>query len=370
MIDEALKQARFEKLLRAMDRDRLDAVAIVPGANFYFLTGVHFHLMERPTVLFVSRDGSRRAVIPTLEMSRWKSIAPDVETVFWQDSDGYADAFGKIATRISAARVGVEGQRMRVFEFEAVGRALPSSKIVDAHAAISHIRLHKDASEIETMRKAIAISEAALSDTLSRVRKGMSEAEVKRMLLADMSAHGADGPAFEPIVLVGAAAADPHGESVATRKLHPGGALLIDFGAAHGGYAADITRTFFVEQVSNQRRDVYEAVRAANEVGRSHAAPGTTMHDLDSRVAARMREAGFGDLIVHKTGHGLGLDIHEAPQVMVGNMQQLEPGMVVTIEPGLYRPGDVGVRIEDDFLVTNEGGASLTTFERALTLVG
>src|SRR5262249_54644771 len=152
-------------------------------------------------------------------------------------------------------------------------------------AAISHMRLHKDASEIETMRKAISISEAALGETASRVRSGMSEAEVKRMLLAAMSAHGADGPAFEPIVLAGAAAADPHGQSVAARKLAPGDALLVDFGAAYGGYAADITRTFFVERVSTLRRDIYEAVRAANEIGCSSATPGMTMHELDRRVA-------------------------------------------------------------------------------------
>jgi Xaa-Pro dipeptidase len=370
VIDEALKQARLEKLLAAMDRDRLDAVAVVPGANFYFLTGANFHLMERPTVLFILRDGSKRAVIPALEMSRWRSLAPDVDTVFWQDIGGYSDAFAKIAPRISSARVGVEGQRMRVFEYDAIARTMTSGGLVDAHAAISSMRLHKDALEIEALRKAITISEAALGDTLSLIRSGMSEVEVKRMLIGALLARGADGPAFDPIVLSGAAAADPHGESLTERKLRAGDPLLIDYGAACEGYAADITRTFFVERVSEKHRAIYEAVRSANEIGRSGARPGMTMDELDSLVSSRLRESGFGALIVHKTGHGLGLDIHEAPQVMSGNTQRLETGMVFTIEPGLYRPSDIGVRIEDDFLVTSDGGASLTTFERALTLIG
>jgi Xaa-Pro dipeptidase len=259
---------------------------------------------------------------------------------------------------------------MRVFEYDAIARTMTSGGLVDAHAAISSMRLHKDALEIEALRKAITISEAALGDTLSLIRSGMSEVEVKRMLIGALLARGADGPAFDPIVLSGAAAADPHGESLTERKLRAGDPLLIDYGAACEGYAADITRTFFVERVSEKHRAIYEAVRSANEIGRSGARPGMTMDELDSLVSSRLRESGFGALIAHKTGHGLGLDIHEAPQVMSGNMQRLETGMVFTIEPGLYRPTDIGVRIEDDFLVASDGGASLTTFERALTLIG
>ena len=365
-----LGKARLDRLLSAMHREGLDAAAIVPGANFYFLTGVHFHLMERPTVLFVLADGSKHAVIPSLEGARWKASAPDVESVFWQDSDGFADAFRTAARRFAPRRIGVEGQRMRVFEGEAIREAFNTSTIVDAHAAISRMRLNKDAAEIAAMRKAIAISEAALQDTLARVRVGQSEAEIRQGLIADMLAHGADGPAFEPIVLAGGAAADPHGTAQADRRLAAGDALLFDWGAAWGGYAADITRTFFVEQVSQRHRDVYEAVREANATGRAVAAPGVSLHDVDAAVAGRLRDAGFADLIVHKTGHGLGLDIHEAPQVMAGNMDKLEPGMVITIEPGLYRDGDVGVRIEDDVVITAGSSESLTSFDRSLTLVG
>lgn len=363
-------KARFERLLSAMHREGLDAAAIVPGANFYFLTGVQFHLMERPTVLFVLADGSKHAVIPSLESARWKAAAPDVDSVFWQDSDGFADAFKTLSGQIAPRRIGVEGQRMRVFEGEAIRAAFGAGTVVDAHAAISRMRLHKDKAEIDAMRKAVAISEAALRDTLARVRVGQSEAEIRQGLIADMLAHGADGPAFEPIVLAGGAAADPHGTAQPDRRLKAGDALLFDWGAAWGGYAADITRTFFVGEVSQRHRDIYEAVRAANAVGRAVAAPGVSLHDLDAAVGGSMRDAGFADLIVHKTGHGLGLDIHEAPQVMAGNMDELEPGMVITIEPGLYRDGDVGVRIEDDVVITADGAESLTTFDRSLTLVG
>ncbi len=361
---------RLARLRAAMDREDLDAVALVPGANFYFLTGASFHLMERPTLVVVPREGPLQAVMPVLERSRWQAVAPRADTSYWQDSDGFDRAFAALAGRIAPARIGVEGQRMRVFEAEALRRAFPDAAIVDAHSAISGMRLHKDAGEIEAIQRAIGISESALAATLAEAVVGMSETAFRGRLVAEMLGAGADGLAFEPIVLAGGASADPHGTPSAERRLERGKPLLVDFGAAMDGYMADITRTFFVGSAGSEYRDIYEAVRAANELGRSIAAPPMTLDALDRRVGDSLRASGFGDLVLTKTGHGLGLDVHEAPQVMVGNMQAMEAGMVFTIEPGLYREGDIGVRIEDDVLVTQDGVVSLTGFERALTLIG
>jgi Xaa-Pro dipeptidase len=361
---------RLARLRAAMGGEDLDAVALVPGANFYYLTGASFHLMERPTLLVVPREGPLRAVMPVLERSRWQAVAPEAETSYWQDSDGFDGAFAALADGIAPARIGVEGQRMRVFEAEALRHAFPEASIVDAHVAISRMRLLKESGEIDALRRAIAISESALAATLAAALPGMSETDFRQRLVAEMLAAGADGLAFDPIVLAGGASADPHGTPSPDRRLEPGQPLLVDFGAASGGYMADITRTFFVGSVTPEHRDIYEAVRAANELGRAIAAPPMTLDTLDRRVTDSLRASGFADLVLTKTGHGLGLEVHEAPQVMVGNMQAMQPGMVFTVEPGLYRDGDIGVRIEDDVLVTEDGAVSLTGFDRALTLIG
>ena len=353
-----------------MDETDLDVAAIVPGANFYFLTGAQFHLMERPTLLFVTREGPQHAIVPVLERTRWESLAPAVDTIYWQDSDGYEAAFQALARRLAPGRIGVEGQRMRVFEAEAIRTAMPAAAIVDAHAAISRMRLHKDAAEIAALRRAIAISEAALSATLARAAAGMTETEFRQKLVAEMLDAGADGLSFDPIVLAGAASADPHGTPAPTAASPPASRSS----STSGPPGADTPPTSPARSSSGpparEHRAIYEAVRAANALGRSLAAPGMTLDALDRRVTDSLRASGFADLVVHKTGHGLGLDIHEAPQVMIGNMQAIEPGMVFTIEPGLYRPGDIGVRIEDDVLATADGAESLTGFDRALTLVG
>ncbi len=336
------RSARLGRLRAALEAQDLDAAAMVPGPNFYFLTGAHFHLMERPTVLFVPREGPLHAVIPLLERTKWESVAPDAVTVYWQDADGYDDAFRALAASFAPARIGLEGQRMRVFEADAIRRAWPDAAFRDAHAAISRMRLHKDADEIAALRRAIEISEAALAAALSGAAAGMTETEFRHRLVVEMLDRGADGLAFEPIVLTGGASADPHGSPSHDRRLARGQPLLLDFGAAWGVYNADITRTFFVETADAEVREVYAAVLAANELGRAIAAPPMTLDELDRRVTASLHDAGFGALVLTKTGHGLGLDVHEAPQVMVGNLQPMEPGMVFTIEPSLCAPAGSG----------------------------
>ncbi|MCP4316558.1 MAG: aminopeptidase P family protein [Hyphomicrobiales bacterium] len=370
MVDQSVLDARVASLVKALGDNNMPCAALIPGPSFYYLTGVNFHLMERPTVLFIGADGQMHGVIPELERGRWQADMPNVDTEYWQDSSGYEDAFAKIAARLDAEHIGVEGQRMRVFESDALRRHFGQGSLSDAQQIISGVRLCKDTSEVECQQKAIAISEAALGSTIDKVKAGMSEREIQRMLQIAMLENGAEGFAFEAIVLASGMSADPHGEPSNERQLQNGDPLLIDFGARYAGYSADLTRTFFCGHVSDEHREIYEIVKSANARGREASAPGVTAHDVDTATTQVLRDSPFADLIVHKTGHGLGLDVHEAPQIMEGNRQELLPGMVFTVEPGLYRSGDIGVRIEDDVLVTDNSSFSLSGFDRELTIIG
>ena len=366
MTRHAGRRDRAAQLIRSAG---LDAAAFVPGPSFQYLTGLDFPLMERPTLLFVLETGGILAIMPELERLKWSSAFPDAETFYWQDSDGFEDAF-KAATRaMGAAAVGVEGGRMRMFEYDALRRHMGNGEVRNADAALQALRIAKDEDEIASLSRAIQISELALGETLDEVRAGDTEQAIAALLKTRMLAHGSAAFGFDPIVLAGANAANPHGTPGDT-PLEPGDALLIDFGAKIDGFSADITRTFFCEHVNDRHAEIYETVRAANALGRRVAGPGVTAHDLDTAVTDVLRSSPFADMIVHKTGHGLGLDVHEAPQVMVGNYQTLEPGYVITVEPGLYGSGDVGVRIEDDVTITEDGSRSLTSFPRELRLIG
>ncbi len=365
----AIHAERRARLAAIAKTQGLGAIAFVPGANFSYLSGLHFHLMERPTLLFVTAEDQVVAIIPELEREKWSQTFPNARTFYWQDSDGYQSAFAAASEAFQGQMIGVEGMRMRVFEGDALRRHFQQGAVVDAEAHLTQLRLSKSTAEIASLQRAIDISELALAETLDTVRTGMTERQIMNLLKSRMLAGGAEGFSFEPLVLIGGNAANPHG-SPGEIPLMPGDALLIDYGASVEGYNADITRTFFCEYATDEDAAIYGTVLAANTKGRDIAGPDLTAHDLDVAVTAVLAASPFADLIVHKTGHGLGLDVHEAPQIMKGNHAALIPGTGFTIEPGLYRPGQIGVRIEDNVVTDTTGSRSLTCFPRDLTIVG
>lgn len=365
MTNHAARRARVAQIARDAG---LNTLAFVPGANFRYLSGLDFHLMERPTVLFVTSDERVLAIMPELERSKWSATFVDATTFYWQDSEGFDGAFAA-AGQVLDGPIGVEGMRMRMFEFEALATQFPQGSVRNAEADLSQLRLCKDPEEVAALRQAIKISEQALEDVISVARTGMTETDIAAALKTAMLARGAEGFAFEPLVLSGPNAADCHG-SPGSRPVTAGEPLLIDFGASYGGMNADITRTFFCEHVPDRSQEIYQTVLDANARGRQIAGPGVSCSDLDAQTTEVLARSPFADLIVHKTGHGLGMDVHEAPQVMVGNTAVLQPGTVITIEPGLYEPGHLGVRIEDDVLITENGIETLTSFPREVMTFG
>ncbi|MEM5471052.1 Xaa-Pro peptidase family protein [Hoeflea sp. AS60] len=357
-----------QRLANIARENALAAIAFVPGPNFRYVSGLSFHLMERPTLLFVTSDNRVVGVMPELERQKWTETFPTAETFYWLDHEGYAGAFAAASRAMPDGRIGVEGMLMRAFELRALEAAFGADRIADAEKELRSLRLVKSEMEIAALRKAVAISQIALHETLDQLKSGMTERQIVALLKSRMLANGAAGFAFEPVVLIGENAANPHGEP-GDRALYAGAPLLIDFGAMWGGLNADITRTFFFEHVSDHHADIYNTVLDANTRGRSVAGPSLTAHDLDTEVTGVLKASAHARLIVHKTGHGLGLLVHEAPQVMIGNPEPLVEGIVLTIEPGLYGPGDIGVRIEDDVLITAAGNTSLTDFPRELTVL-
>jgi len=362
-------QNRVEKIMRVIENNNLDAVALIAGPNLTYLTGADFHLMERPTVLIFSKNYKPVAILPNLEVDSFKVLNFDAEIISWKDSEGFNDAFIKAGETIgNLKKIGVEGQRMRVFELDIMKKAFPNTEIMNTHNAIVEIRLCKDDSEIHNLRKAIKISEDALEITLKNVKEDMTELQIAQDLIVNQYNLGAQSLAFNPIVLIGENSALPHGHP-GNRKLIKGDALLIDFGCVYNGYTSDFTRTYFYKEVSDSHKNIYEVVQKANEIGRNITKIGTSLHDVDDTVTGHLEQSAYSNCIGHRTGHGLGMDVHEDPYVTRGNNQKLAKGMVITIEPGLYDVGNVGIRIEDNVLVTDNGHESLTVLPRDLTII-
>jgi len=361
---------RYEKLRAVSQALSLDAIALVPGANFQRLFNLSIHQNERPLVVLVPAKGKPAAVVPNLELGSFSVVEFEGEVFDWRDQNGYQSAFDSLFKHLNVNRIGVEGQVMRVFVHHAMKEANSKLDIVDAQKEIAALRLCKNDLEVKALRRAIAVSETALQNTVDQVQVGMSEKQIESVLVQNLFAAGADDMSFEPIVAAADNSAKPHASARSDYQIKAGDPLLIDFGARVDGLCADITRTFFIQHCSDTQRSVYETVLAANLAGCEAVAPKVSAHSIDDITSSVLENSVHSDRVRHKTGHGLGRDIHEDPYIMRGNHEVLEPGMVFTIEPGLYQLGDFGVRIEDDVLVTETGCDILTQFGKSLTIIG
>lgn len=356
--------ARLDAVLK---RSQADMVAIVPGENMVYFTGLRFYLSERPIVGLYSRQGLS-FIIPELEVAKLEA-RPDLEVrrFVWTDKGGYDPAFRDAALTLglSAAKLAADGQTMRLFEWLALEKAGASTASgVDVSQLFLNMRARKSPQEIAKMRMAIDISEAALRTTMQWAIPGMTERQIADKLSTEMFKRGAHGLAFA-LVLSGEKTGLPHG-SPSDRIWSADEFLLIDFGAFYQDYPADITRTFCVGEPTEQMRAMYAAVYAANRAAREFARPGVTCDAVDRAARQVIEAAGFGDYFIHRLGHGLGLNVHELPNIVADNDQVLETGMVFTIEPGIYIPQVGGVRIEDNVLVVEDGIDVLTSFPREL----
>ncbi len=364
---------RLDRLINQAIAHGLDALALVPGPNLFYLTGLSFHLSERPVIALLPVDAPPAIVLPALEAVKVGQATVGLDVFPYTDEEGHTVAFQSACVSLALADpsagsgqrciIGVELLRMRLLEVQMLERYAPGCQLVPAGEVLGELRMRKDDYELEQMRRAVAVTEAALRSTMRQVGAGMTEREVAALLTVEMLQAGGEGMAFSPIVVAGPNSASPHA-TLTDRPIQPGETVIVDCGATVGGYAADITRTFAIGRLEPELAQVYEIVRAANGAGLAAAGPGVPAEEVDRAARAVIEGAGYGEYFIHRTGHGLGLEVHEPPFIVSGNRRPLEPGMTFTVEPGIYLPERGGVRIEDDVLVTPSGAESMTTFPR------
>ena len=370
--------ARLQRLKTALAAAHFDCAAAIAGPNLYYLTGLSFHLSERPTVGFFPVSGDPVLVAGNLEESKITSGAPyPVRHFVYTDADGPGAAFREaaLALKLSKGRLGVEGRRMRVMELHLLEESFTNPTVEPAEEIFAALRMTKDGMEIGYMRQAVQIAERALAATLPKIRAGMTEREVAAELVVQTLRAGSDADLpFAPIVASGPNAALPHA-FVTDRVIQPGDLLTLDWGAATRGYFADLTRTFVVGgagggEIDPELKKIYELVQGANAAGKAAARPGVTCASVDAAARKVIADGGYGEFFVHRLGHGLGLEGHEDPSMHGRNEMPLEAGMTFTVEPGIYLPGKGGVRIEDDVVVTADGCESLSAYPRELQIIG
>lgn len=367
-----MNDARLERLKEEIVAHGLDGVALMPGPNLLYVSGMHLHLSERPILLFIPADDDPAIIIPTLEAMKAEAAGIPADRIFaWNDAEGYAGAFQQACAYLELTdfMLGVESLHMRVLEYQMLQRYAPGLQIAYAEPALSALRSVKDAAELAAMEKAIAVAEKALGRIVPRIKVGLSERQLAAMLTQELLASGADSIAFGPIVAAGPNSALPHATPT-NRALQRGDLLVVDWGVYVDDYPSDLTRTFAVGEIEPELRRIYDTVRLANEEARKAARPGVTGQSVDRAAREVIEDAGYGEYFIHRTGHGLGLEVHEAPDASPVNTRPLAAGNVFTVEPGIYLPGRGGVRIEDNVVVTADGCRTMTSFSRDLITVG
>ncbi len=364
-------EQRIARLRELMKVRGIDAVVLVPGANLFYLTGLQMHLSERITQAIIPQADTAFLFLPALEEPRANArLRVPLQSVTWSDAEGTTAAWAKLGRELSLAgkTVAVEALNMRVLELNELQAFAPDMRLVDASALLAELRIVKDEDEIQAMRRAARVIETSLDDVFRQVRPGVTEKQLATEWQLSMSRCGADTIPEEPIVASGPNSAAPHITS-SDRQLQPGDLVIFDGWCQVEGYFTDITRTIGIGAVSPELKEIYETVQRANEAARGRVAPGVEAQDVDRAARQVIAKAGYAKQFVHRTGHGLGLEVHEQPNIVEGNRLALRPGMTFTIEPGVYVAGQGGVRIEDDILVTQDGGETLTSYSRELIVL-
>ncbi len=360
---------RQEQLYASLVEEKIDALILNPGSSLLYFTGVHFHLSERPILVIFSINRPPTFIIPELEARKVDRL-PYSSKVFYysEDPDTWQSIFSEafINAGLSSKTIAIEPGRMRLLEFKIIETALGSGKFISGERLISGIRMIKSESEISAIKIAVEIAQNAIANVMPIIKPGITEKQIANQLALKIIENGSDITLpFSPIVSGGSNSANPH--AVPTdRKLRQGDLLVIDWGASYHGYFSDMTRTFAVGRVDPELSRIAEIVHQANLTGQSVITPDIEAGRIDIATRQHIQEAGYGEYFTHRTGHGIGLDSHEAPYIREGNHLKITAGMVFTIEPGIYIPDVGGVRIEDDVIVTEQGIESLTSLPRNL----
>ncbi len=362
---------RLTKLSASLRTGNLDALVLNAGPSLVYLTGLHFHLSERPVVAIFTADREPVIILPELEMLKVKGMP--VRAFPYPENPAEWDGTFRHAIEslgLDGKRIGVEPRQMRLLEFRYIKAGAPESDFPDASDVVSRLRVRKNADEVAAMRKAVRVAQSALEATIPFIKIGMTEKEIAGELVVNLLRDGSQSEMpFAPIVSGGPNGANPHA-TPSDRKIQRGDLLVVDWGAAVDGYISDLTRTFAVGEADDECRKIHRLVMEANAAGRAAGKPGLPCAAVDVAARTVIEQAGYGQYFTHRTGHGIGMEGHEEPYMRGDNMQLLEPGMAFTVEPGIYLPERNGVRIEDNVVITENGAECLSDMPRELRVVG
>ena len=356
-----MNNKRLESVISKMKEDNIDQLLISDPNSIFYLTGKWIYPGERMNILSVVSNGDVKYFVNKLF-----PINEDlgIELVWLDDTD---DQVKILANSVVPRYVGVDKNLEAKF-------LLPLMDIVDdadfsdGSYILDDLRAIKDEEEKDYMKKSSELNDLAMEKMKKKLSEDLSEKEMSRFLADTYEELGASGFSFDPIIAYGKNGADPHHNNDSSKKVI-GDSIIVDMGCRYLDYCSDMTRTFFYKEVSDKSKEVYNTVLNANLAAISVIKPGVKLSTIDKAARDVISEAGYGEYFTHRTGHFIGLETHDKGDVSSSNDNTAKVGNIFSIEPGIYLPGEVGVRIEDLVLVTEDGCEVLNSYSKELTII-
>ncbi len=360
-------QDKVKKITKIMERLAVDYLLLGPSTNFYYLTGLHLFDDERLQLLILDQEGNLSLIVPEMYRTMLEeNLISSANPCYWSDEEDPAeivvDQLGEARGRLAI------DDDLRYLHFSQLGELLTSCECIKASRIMSQLRIIKHERELANLIQAAEIADRVGEEMVGYLEPGLSESQVSIEMENRLKEYSREGVAFSPLVAAGANSASPHHIS-GDYILQEGDFVSLDFGCTINGYSSDMTRTYSLGEPTEEMELVYNTVREAQEAAIQSVVPGVKCSEVDAAARNHIAENGYGDYFIHRTGHGIGLDYHEEPYIVFNNHLPLKPGMVFTIEPGIYLPGKYGVRIEDVVAVTAEGVKVLNMFTKELIII-
>lgn len=370
---ELFDKDRLARAASAAQAAGLDGLLITPGADLRYLTGYQALPLERLTCLVLASRGPAALVVPRLELPRAQESPAgslDIEIIGWDETDDPYDVCAGLLRRAVGGEPVAVGVADRMWAVQALRlrNALPAADQRAAGTVLRKLRMRKTAGEVEALRRAGAAIDRVHERIGEWLEPGRTESEVGTDIAAAIVAEGHSEVNFV-IVGSGPNGASPHHDT-GHRVIERGDAVVVDIGGTTPeGYCSDETRTYVVGSAPDGFAGYYEVLRQAQQAACEAVRPGVSCASIDAVARDVISDAGYGDYFIHRTGHGIGLEEHEEPYIVAGNEGLLEPGMVFSIEPGIYLPGRHGARIEDIVVCTQTGHDNLNRVTKTLVTV-
>lgn len=343
-----------------MSKNQVDMLYIDDPATVAYLTGYLSHPHERVLAVLLFQD-TLWMIIPALEYTSVKNAVQADRLIPYQDGESpWALLKETLAEENKIVqKVGIHEATLSVMRYRALQSVFVSSEFIDITDTTQHLQAIKQPPAIDIMKEAGALADKALQIGMDALATGITEEEVVSIIETAMKKRGVKEMSFDTMVLFGSNAASPHG-TPGRNPLEPGQLVLFDLGVVHKGYTSDVTRTVAYGEIPQHSKEVYHVVLKAQEMAQASVKPGITAGELDAIARSVIEEAGYGNYFTHRLGHGLGMSVHEYPNIAPNDQTVIEKGFCFSLEPGIYIENEVGVRIEDCVFVTENGCESLT----------